>query len=393
MKITTDQFTYIGGWQEGAAHLERLEGPIGHGIIEYANGDRFDGYFQLPYMSIHGEAFTAKGKFRFADGAVIEQAWVINTDNGGGSLEGLYRIKHTNGPDTITPFNHHKRHGLEIVLAEKPYAIEWKMGEKMQELEVESYTFKTLEYDNLTELTIIFADGTTVIENGGQLVANSSYGFRHFKPDLKLSIQYGESTKLDLFKANYEEIGKEQLLPDPMSKSGDTPASVQIRTGHISYYMKSYTYDGELKGILPHGRGVLKSYYGECYEGEFKDGRCHGKGIYSIERSNDTWEGQWIEGEFQDPNAPESPIYLHVHETYSGSKTVLAKPGPIEGQSSYKIVRVEKDRITLMQFSEIIYITPDHPYHDSWTEYGKELSDGTPLEEDKEHELDISWVK
>lgn len=393
MKIKTDQYTYNGGWQEGAAHLEKLEGPIDHGVIEYANGDRFDGSFQLPYMSIHGEAFTAKGEFRFADGSVIEQAWVINTNNGGGSLEGLYRIKHTNGPDTITPFNHHKRHGLEIVLAEKPYAIEWNMGEKTQELKVESYTFKTLEYDDLTELTVNFADGTTVIENGGQLVTNPSYGFSHFKPDLILSIQYGENTQVGAFKANYEEIGKEQLLPDPMSKSGDTPASVQIRTGHISYYMKSYTYDGELKGLLPHGHGTLKSYYGECYEGEFKDGRCHGRGVYSIDRTNDTWEGQWVEGEFQDPNTPESPIYLNVRETYSGSKTVLAKPGPLEGQSSYKIVRVEKDRVTLMQFSEVIFITPDHPYHDSWTEYGKELSDGTPLEEDKEHELDISWVK
>ena len=393
MKIKTDQYTYNGGWQEGAAHLEKLEGPIDHGVIEYANGDRFDGSFQLPYMSIHGEAFTAKGEFRFADGSVIEQAWVINTNNGGGSLEGLYRIKHTNGPDTITPFNHHKRHGLEIVLAKKPYAIEWNMGEKTQELEVESYTFKTLEYDDLTELTVNFADGTTVIENGGQLVTNPSYGFRHFKPDLILSIQYGENTQVGAFKANYEEIGKEQLLPDPMSKSGDTPASVQIRTGHISYYMKSYTYDGELKGLLPHGHGTLKSYYGECYEGEFKDGRCHGRGVYSIDRTNDTWEGQWVEGEFQDPNAPESPIYLNVRETYSRRKTVLAKPGPLEGQSSYKIVRVEKDRVTLMQFSEVIFITPDHPYHDSWTEYGKELSDGTPLEEDKEHELDISWVK
>lgn len=391
MIIQADEYTYNGGWQAGAAHLEKLEGPIDHGVIEYANGDRFEGRFQLPFGSIHGEAYTAKGEFRFADGAVIEQAWIINTNNGGGSLEGLYRIKYPNGPDTITPFSNHKRHGLEIVLAEKPYAIEWKMGEKMQELAVESYTFKTLEYDDLTEFTVVFADGATVVENGGQLVANSSYGFRHFKPNLKLSVQYGENTHVGVFKANYEEIGKEHMLPDPMSRSGDTPASVQIRTGHISYYMKSYTYDGELKGILPHGHGVLKSYYGERYEGEFKDGRCHGKGVYSIERSNDSWEGQWVEGEFQDPNAPESPIYLNVHETYSGSKTILAKPGPIEGQESYKIVRVEKDKITLKYFSKVIHITPDHPYHESWTEYGKELSDGTPLEEDKEHELDISW--
>ena len=129
MIIKTDKYTYNGGWQVGAAHLEKLEGPIDHGVIEYANGDRFEGNFQLPYMSIDGEAFTAKGEFRFADGSVIEQAWIVNTNNGGGSLEGLYRIKHPDGPDTITPFSNHKRHGLEIVLAEKPYSIEWNMGD------------------------------------------------------------------------------------------------------------------------------------------------------------------------------------------------------------------------------------------------------------------------
>ena len=401
MIIKTDKYTYTGGWQVGAAHLEKLEGPIDHGVIEYANGDRFEGSFQLPYMSIDGEAFTAKGEFRFADGSVIEQAWIVNTNNGGGSLEGLYRIKHPNGPDTITPFSHHKRHGLEIVLVEKPYAIEWKMGEQTQELEVESYTFKTLEYDDLTELTIVFADGTTVIENGGQLVTHSTYGTRHFKPNLRLSIQYG--SQVDLLLSTYHEMERDVTLPDPMNKLGAfnftgqpsyLSAKVQGKTGHVYYCnvgVPDFHYDGELKDCRPHGHGILTLNNGGRYEGEFKDGLCHGKGVYTNESAGVIMDGRWIEGEFQDPDGPEKPIYLHISD---GNKTIVAKPGYLylKDWLFVRIERVEKDKIVIGDYRQFDYITPDHPFHDTRIEYGRELSDGTPLEDDIEYHLTISWV-
>ena len=202
--IKTNEYTYRGEWQEGAAHLEKLEGPVDHGIVEYANGDRFEGDFLLSFCSISCESYTALGEYRFADGSVIKEAWLVNTKRGG-ALTGLYRVEHPNGPDTITPFDDRMRDGLEIVLAEKPYAIEWKEGEKVQELEVVSHNFEIFDYDYLNKLTITLADGTVVTERGGRMVSNS-YGFDHFKPDLDKYVFYADTSKTDLLKGDFEKV-------------------------------------------------------------------------------------------------------------------------------------------------------------------------------------------
>ena len=116
---------YIGNYQFEDVIRQELQGPLGQGIVKYPNSDRFEGFFHLSYAHINGPAYAADGRYQFANGSVIEHAWInTSSDLSIMDLIGVYRIKHPQGPDTLTPFHRHKRNGIEVVLAEKPYAIE-----------------------------------------------------------------------------------------------------------------------------------------------------------------------------------------------------------------------------------------------------------------------------
>lgn len=49
----------------------------------------------------------------------------------------------------------------------------------------------------------------------------------------------------------------------------------------INFLGQKFVYEGELKNELPEGYGVLKNTKGILYEGNFKDGKFNGDGIYS----------------------------------------------------------------------------------------------------------------
>ena len=106
------QLKYVGSWQHGSTVLQKLDGPIGDGAVYYPNGDRFKGYFHLSYACINGPAHAAEGRYDFADGSYIEQAWIhtskeMNPDFWG--LHGVFRIHHPGGPDSIALFCHGNR--------------------------------------------------------------------------------------------------------------------------------------------------------------------------------------------------------------------------------------------------------------------------------------------
>jgi hypothetical protein len=49
----------------------------------------------------------------------------------------------------------------------------------------------------------------------------------------------------------------------------------------INFLGQKFLYEGDLKNELPEGYGVLKNTKGILYEGNFKDGKFNGDGIYS----------------------------------------------------------------------------------------------------------------
>jgi len=402
MKKTNHGIEYNGGWQQGSVILQKLEGPLGNGTVTYPNGDHFEGLFHLSFAHINGPAYAADGRYDFADGSFIEHAW-INTskDIEHMDLIGVYHIHSEKGPDTITPFYCHKRSGIEVVLAEKPYAVEWYDDEKLQELEIETYTFVHLDKDR-SKLTVILKNGTSIEHYSGDTELND-YNRRVFKTHFESEVHYPDGSFIDCYgysllnlkpydgfliihttngkchKEHWEEgrlVKAEEErwdyrgakcaeLPDPFNK--DKKMEARIWNGHICYRFSTWIYDGEMKDDRPDGHGVLVGddidTRGRRYEGEFKDGLCHGHGVFSYPEGGFEQDGEWVEGVFQEKNAPSSPIMLKVvlSGDASDERMVEAKVGSFPyftGFSGLRIDRIEKDCITFSDYGTIYLLTP-----------------------------------
>lgn len=393
---------YHGMWQFKNVVGQKLAGPIGKGRVEYPNGDWFEGFFHLSYAHINGPAYAAEGKYKFADGSIIEHAWLNTSDDMEiADLIGVYLVKHPNEPDTLTPFYRHKRNGIEVVLTEKPYAIEWYKDERIQELGMESYTFKQLDEDR-SVLTVVLKDGTVITQRSGKLEENQ-YDNWVFGTCLYDSIHYPDGSSIDFYGYDvkylrpfdgwftihetngkyHKEVWKEgqlaQLedekwdedaaktikLPEPFNKSHLMTAKVW--DGHINYSYGSWIYDGEMRNDRPDGYGVLIGDYvdtkGRRYEGEFKDGLCHGVGTFTYPKGGIEQFGEWVEGVFQEENAPKDPILLNVVLSGDGSdkQIVEAKVGSFPyftGFGGLRIDRIEKGCITFSDYGTIYLLTP-----------------------------------
>ena len=436
---------YIGNYQFEDVIRQELKGPIGQGVVKYPNGDRFEGFFHLSYAHINGPAYAADGKYQFADGSVIEHAW-INTSSDLEVLDliGLYRVKHPQGPDTLTPFYCHKRNGIEVVLAEKPYAIEWYEGEKLQELEMDSYDYKQIDEDR-SILTVRLKNGIVIKHYSGDTELND-YDRRVFKthfesevfyPDGSFAGSYGynffdlkpydgyitiHSTNGKYHHENWKEgrlekteeehwdvrMAKTVELPNPFDK--DKTVEARVWDGHISYRYPAWTYDGEMKDGMPNGIGVLAPVHqglspvsddidteGRRYEGEFKDGLCHGYGVFTYPQGGIVQDGEWVEGVFQEKNAPTEPIMLNVwlRGDASDKQTVEAKVGEFpffRGFGGLRIERIEKRRITFSFFRDIYQLTPGESLDLDSEIDGPEDSQGC-VYESYEYHLRITWKK
>lgn len=440
IKIQKFSKTYCGGWQHGDTIRQELKGPIGEGSVDYDNGDKFSGYFHLSYAHINGPCYAADGKYTFADGSFIEKAWIVtSSDIEVMDLLGVFRVKHPDGPDSIALFHRNKRYGLELFLAEKPYAIEWYANEKLRELEVASYDIKQLDEDRLT-LTIDLPDGTRVIQRGGKLELNnydrmvfdpsvdgdiyypdgSSYshwgwGLKYLKPfsgwgtihqtngkSVEQHWENGELVESKPEKWDYRGSTR-VMLPDPFT--ADSTMDAFVWNGHIKYHNK-WVYDGEIADNMPNGKGVLVGddigTRGRRYEGEFKDGFCHGKGVYTF--GDIRQEGEWTNGVFQNPDAPAQAPTLHFkwfHNEWSmGGRddnedkkwNTEAKPGKLEIQGFYgiKIESIGQDEIFFADYDRIISLKKGEEIHFHNSIDGYEDHDGCVWDGD-EYDLIISW--
>lgn len=429
-----NSITYHGGWQHGSVVSQKLEGPIGDGVVKYPNGDHFEGYFHLSYAHIDGPAYVAEGKYTFADGSVIEHAW-INTSKNLECMDliGVFPIKHSNGPDTITPFLRNKRLGLELVLAEKPYAIEWYEGEKLQELGVASYEFQQKDKD-CPVLIIRLQDGIVVTQCSGKREQNE-YDHWVFDTNLRGSILYPDGSSLDYYGYNlkylqpydgwitfhtlngkyHQEVWRKGLrmqsqeekwdidaaktlqLPDPFNK--DRLVNARVWNEHIEYLYGTWIYDGDMKDDRPDGIGTLvgdsMDTRGRRYEGEFKDGLCHGYGVFTYPNGGITQDGEWVEGAFQEEDAPTEPIMLNVrlHGEESDKKTVEAKIGSFPffmGFGGLRIDRIEKRCITFSFYNETKLLTPGETVYFHTEIDGREDHEGC-VYESYDYYLDITW--
>ena len=434
MRGKNSGIVYDGWFEFGDVIRQELKGPKGEGSVIYPNGDHFEGFFHLNYAHIYGPAYAADGKYTFADGSVIEHAWINTSDD----LEvmdliGIYPVKRAIGPDTITPFYRHKINGIEIVLSEKRYAIEWFDGERIQDLELASYDYKQLD-ENRSVLTITLKNGIIIEQRSGDTELNS-YDHRVFKTHLGSDVYYPDGSSIDFWgyplkqlkpfhgymtvhttdgKCHEEKWDQGELvklenekwdvrgakvlqLPDPFNKNDIVEC--RVWNGHIDYFYRRWIYDGDMADDRPNGIGVLVGdsvdTRGRRYEGEFKDGLCHGHGVFTYPEGGITQDGDWMEGVFQEDEAPDAPIMLNVwlHGDDTEKTKVEAKVGKFPyftGFGGLRIDRIEKRCITFAFYSEIKLLTPGETIHFYNEIDGREDHDGC-VYESYEYYLDITW--
>lgn len=337
---------YIGKWQQKSVILEKLEGPIGEGSVEFPCGDKFEGYFHLSFANIQGPCYVADGKYTFADGKYIENAWINTSENlTMFGLEGVYEVRNADGSlVSITSFWLNKRHGIEILVGSTVEAVEWYLGEEQKHYEVKNYTLNAIDKDR-RELVVELANGVSITMVGGRIVPNRyenyvyenylmakltyengdvyesiNYGIRNLQPYDGVGTRYLANGKMcDEYYKGYEleRIGREswnpacaveKSIPNPINPEEQIAA--RVWGNHIEYgYLCEMIYDGDVVDDMPHGQGVLKDVKSDAYidgklgtrwiytyEGTFERGRCHGRIVFTNHDKNTTQECEWKNG-------------------------------------------------------------------------------------------------
>ncbi len=437
--VATD-IIYKGGWQQASTILQKLAGPIGDGEVWYPNGDHFKGAFHLSFACISGPAYAADGRYEFADGSYIENAWIHTSKDKKPQcwgLHGVFRIHHHQGPDSIAMFcAGGKRYGFELYLDEKkPWVEEWYADDRfvrhsasneLLRYEVMDYELEETNRHECTTLKLTLKDGDNIyrIEQRGGGYTTNNYDEKVYSPSTRVTVflpngdsldHYGDDVRdfkpysgyVDVhcaetgmcrnehwkdgelletreWKRDYR-ASSQLMLPNPTGAEGEMRANVW-KNGHIEYNNGEWIYDGEVKDSRPDGQGVLvgDNYHnGRCFEGAFVDG------VYVNEENGFT-----------------GVIMLHVksgHRHWSISSTgdweyeeedMQAKLGSlgISGFWSYEITRITEDCITIEFYKERYELRPDQPLNLFSEIEGDERSDGCVYDGD-DYSLELTWKK
>jgi hypothetical protein len=119
----------------------------------------------------------------------------------------------------------------------------------------------------------------------------------------KVLRENNRSTKYFTYEEQIETLNKEKI---PIGNS--LYLKVEKRTPYT--YKNGSVYDGEWRGGMKHGFGIMKWIDGAKYEGEWQDNRACGKGKF-IYVDGDIYEGNWYNDKANG---------LGVYKHYNGAK-------------------------------------------------------------------------
>lgn len=423
---------YHGSWQQGSVILQKLDGPIGEGSIDYPNGDRFEGCFHLSFAHTNGPAYMADGTYTFANGDRIAHCWI----NGKDALCGVYETLHADGSRSIAMWHNGQRVGIEIADDGKSciYRERGFLTHSYSQLNF-SYTF-TEENHGFNRLEVTLYNGMRLVH---QFKDNGN------EPDLFCELyhpdgdwmEYRGWSQLKDFRP-WEGVFTYHRMADGMKhydtwKAGkpqepdrwehDPQGARRIHVeldpygrpfghdillwpdGHTQWGY-GYHYEGDLKDGLPEGHGVFHDDAGRRYEGEFHEGLCHGHGTYSF--GDIEQRGRWERGRFLDGKEPTVPITLkvnwrHMHCSPSGERlegeeewTIDAKAGELnlpEYTGGITVELIEPGQIILSTYGQRLKtLTPGKSVGYLHEVEGREWSDGCVYESD-EYSITITWIQ
>lgn len=433
-KRNEDSKFYHGEWQEGSVILQKLDGPVGNGIIEYPNGDRFEGYFHLSFAHINGPAYMAFGTYTFAGGDRIEQCWIDGNDK----LKGVYETLHADGTRSIAMWYKGERTGIEI--ADNGKTCDYRERGFLIHAYSQSdfnygYTY-TPDGHGFNRLEVTLHDGMRLVH---QFKDNGN------DPDLFCELYYPDGDWMEYHGWNdlkefrpWDGVFTYHRCADGMKKydtwkkgapqepcwEHDEQGARRIHVeldpygspfGHdILLWPDGHTqwgygfhYEGDQKDGLPEGKGVFHDDTGRRYEGEFHEGLCHGEGTYTFESAGIRQRGRWERGRFLGGQKPAGPVMLkvrwsHTHCSPSGEFpdgkeewTIEATPGPLDlpvYTCGITLESIEPERIILTTYGQRPKtLTPGQTVGYLHEVEGREYSDGIVYESD-EYSISITWL-
>ena len=431
-KRIEDGKIYHGEWQEGSVIQQKLDGPIGDGSIDYPNGDRFEGYFHLSFAHINGPAFMAEGTYRFANGDRIEHCWI----NGNDALYGVYETLHADGSRSFAMWCGGRKQGFEVVpTGDSLAAREYRDGEAVGSQQASSYTF-TPSDDACNQLEVVLSNGERVVYRfdynnaeptlrcqlytlDGDWIEYNAYSEMHnmrpwdgrfiyhrFKDGMKLDDHWKNGQPEGKQDWEHDDEGARKIsLTDPYG-SGYQYNALVWPDGHIRLGY-SFNYVGDVVDDRPEGHGELFDRAGRRYEGGFHEGLCHGHGVYTFPAIGLRQEGEWVNGVYQNPDTPKSPVMLHIrwwHEHCSPGGTtpdpakewtLEAKPGELDlpvHTCGVRIEAVNAESILLSKHSMYPHtLGPGQSARFCDEVEGREWSDGCVYDSD-EYTIEIDWV-
>ena len=84
-------------------------------------------------------------------------------------------------------------------------------------------------------------------------------------------------------------------------------------------FVNSYlTYEGNWKNGVKEGQGMLKTYIGEVYTGEFKNNKYNGKGKFDSGTS--VYEGDFVNGKKEGKGTEKSAVSIYVGDFKNGKR-------------------------------------------------------------------------
>lgn len=190
----------LGDFQPEDKVRRELFDPIGEGEVWLPNGDHFKGCFHLNNAGTNATAYTAEGRYTFADGDYIEHAW-IETDRKFERflLTGLYRICTSTGFNySIAMFSGGHRQGVELCMPTRYcslYIAKFWRNDKVQlnfSKEVVENDIDESDGDDCMRLTIVLNDsyGNYIVSQHGGSRIEDENGNLIYVPEVSSSMKY-----------------------------------------------------------------------------------------------------------------------------------------------------------------------------------------------------------